>query len=138
VRFLAILLFASIVASSCASRRPVARDYGIPDCPDRAERDVLSSNALQCWFTAAHGRWRTLGHQAHLEALVVEVEARDLRDAEAIARRVVDPVSAAFSEVLVYVQTEPDDSLVRVRRVRWTRNSGFETLDFSSPQPTHR
>jgi hypothetical protein len=134
VRFLAILLFASIVASSCASRRPVARDYGIPDCPDRAERDVLSSNALQCWFTAAHGRWRTLGHQSHLEALVVEVEARDLRDAEAIARRVVDPVSAAFSEVLVYVQTEPDDSLVRVRRVRWTRNSGFETLDFSSPQ----
>jgi hypothetical protein len=134
VRFLAILLFASIVASSCASRRPVARDYGIPDCPDRAERDVLSSNALQCWFTAAHGRWRTLGHQSHLEALVVEVEARDLRDAEAIARRVVEPVSAAFSEVLVYVQTEPDERLVRVRRVRWTRNSGFETLDFSSPQ----
>ena len=134
VRFLAILLVASIVVSSCAARRPVARDYGIPDCPDRAERDVLSSNALQCWFTAAHGRWRTLGHQSHLEALVVEVEARDLRDAVEIARRVVDPVAGAFSEVLVYVQSEPDDRLVRVRRVRWTRPTGYETLDFSSPQ----
>ena len=101
--------------------------------PDDAERDLLSSQALQCWFSADHGPWRTLGHQSHLEALVVEIEARDLRDAEAIARRVVDPVSAAFSEVLVYVQTEPHDRLVRVRRVRWTRNSGFETLDFSSP-----
>jgi hypothetical protein len=130
----ATLVCAGIVSSSCAARRPVARDYGIPNCADDAGRDLLASQALQCWFTADHGRWRTLGHQSHLEALVVEVEARDLRDAEAIARRVVDPVSAAFSEVLVYVQAEPADRLVRVRRVRWTRNSGFETLDFSSPQ----
>lgn len=130
----ATLVIAGIVSSSCAARRPVARDYGIPSCANDAGRDLLSSQALQCWFIADHGRWRTLGHQSHLEALVVEVEARDLRDAEAIARLVVDPVSAAFSEVLVYVQTEPDDRLVRMRRVRWTRNSGFETLDFSSPQ----
>ena len=64
----------------------------------------------------------------------MEVEARDLRDAVEIARRVVDPVAAAFSEVLVYVQGEPENRLVRVRRVRWTRSTGFETLDFSSPQ----
>ena len=130
----ATLVCAGIVSSDCAARHAVARDYGIPNCADDAGRDLLSSQALQCWFTADHGPWRTLGHQSHLEALVVEVEARDLRDAEAIARRVVDPVSAAFSEVLVYVQTEPDDRLVRMRRVRWTRNSGFETLDFSIPQ----
>ena len=130
----AALVCASIVSSSCAARHSVARDYGIPDCPELAERDLLSSKALQCWFTAPHGRWRTLGHQSHLEALVVEIEARDLRDAEEIARRVVDPVASAFSEVLVYVQAEPADRLVRVRRVRWTRSTGFETLDFSSPQ----
>jgi hypothetical protein len=130
----AILVCAGIVSSNCAARRSVARDYGIPDCPELAERDLLSSKALQCWFTAPHGRWRTLGHQSHLEALVVEVEARDLRDAEEIARRVVDPVASAFSEVLVYVQAEPADRLVRVRRVRWTRRTGFEMLDFSSPQ----
>lgn len=134
VRFFAILFIATLVVSSCAARRPVARDYGIPDCPDCGERDMLSSNALQCWFTALHGRWRTLGHQSHLEALVVEVEARDLRDAETIAHRVVEPVAKTYSEVLVYVQAEPEDRLVRVRRVRWTRNGGFETLNFSTPQ----
>ena len=64
----------------------------------------------------------------------MEVEARDLRDAEVIARRVVEPVAQSFSEVLVYVQAEPADRLVRVRRVRWTQSTGFETLDFSSPQ----
>ena len=130
----ATLVCAGIVSSSCAARRPAARDYGIPTCADHAERDLLSSHALQCWFTADHGRWRTLGHQSHLEALVVEIEARDLRDAETIAQRVVEPVAQAFSEVLVYVQAEPADRLVRVRRVRWTRSTGFETLDFSSPQ----
>jgi hypothetical protein len=134
VQFVAALIIAGALASSCAARRPVARDYGIPDCPERAERDLLSSQALQCWFTAPHGRWRTLGHQSHLEALVVEVEARDLRDAEEIARRVVDPVASAFSEVLVYVQGEPRDRRVRVRRVRWTRGTGFDTLDFSKDE----
>jgi hypothetical protein len=130
----AALVIASVVASSCATRRPIARDYGIPSCPDGAERDLLSSDALQCWFMAVHGRWRTLNHQSHLAALVVEVEARDLRDAEEIARRVVGPVATAFSEVLVYTQAEPEDGMLRVRRVRWTRSTGFETLDFSSPQ----
>ena len=63
----------------------------------------------------------------------MEVEARDLRDAEEIGQRIADPVTAAFSEVLVYVKAEPEGGLVRVRRVRWTRSTGFETLDFSSP-----
>jgi hypothetical protein len=98
-----------------------------------AEQQLLSSDALQCWFTAPHGRWRTLNHQSHLDALVVEVEAGDLRDAVEIARRVIDdPMARTFSEILVYV-SRPHGSESNIRRVRWTRHTGFETLDFSSP-----
>jgi hypothetical protein len=105
---------------------------GIPSCPDAADGHLLAADALQCWFAAPHGRWRTLNHQSHLEALVVEVEAQDLRDAVAIAQRVVaDPMAGAFSEILVYV-ARPQRGEARIRRVRWTRGGRFETLDFSS------
>ena len=122
-----------VVSSGCAARQGRAQtDLGIPVCGDDASRALLSADALQCWFTAPHGRWRTLNHQSHLEALVVEIDARDLRDAEYIARRVVDdPMVRPFSEVLVYVaRTEGRES--RIRRVRWMRGLGFDTLEFSS------
>jgi len=124
----------AVASSSCGMRKArVQDDFGIPGCPPSAESDLLSSDALQCWFNAPYGRWRTLNHQSHLEALVVEVEARDIRDATAIAQRVVnDPKARGFSEILVYVaRTQGRES--RIRRVRWTRGTGFETLDFSSP-----
>jgi hypothetical protein len=107
-------------------------DLGIPACQDEAERDLLSPGALQCWFTASHGHWRTLNHQSHLGALVVEVDARDLRDAVEIARRITgDAKARAFSEILVYV-ARPQGRESHIRRVRWTQRTGFETLDFSS------
>ena len=134
-----ILLVAVTVAcaivSDCAARQARAGgDFGIPVCPDGADKDLFSSDALQCWFTASHGQWRTLNRQSHLEALVVEVEAHDLRDATEIAQRIVaDPMAGGFSEILVYVARSQGREL-RVRRVRWTRGATtLETLDFSSP-----
>src|SRR5262245_51367444 len=90
---------ATLLSAACAMRQSLPRgDFGIPACPDAADKDLLAPNALQCWFTASHGQWRTLNHQSHLEALVVEVEARDLRDAVEIARRVTaDEKARAFS-----------------------------------------
>jgi hypothetical protein len=118
----------------CAIRQARAHeDFGIPSCPGDVNGHLLSAAALQCWFTAPHGRWRTLNHQSHLEALVVEVEGEDLRDAVAIAQRVVaDPMAGEFSEILVYV-ARPQGGALQIRRVRWTRGGIFETLDFSSP-----
>ena len=109
------------------------QDLGIPSCPHDAGGRLLSADALQCWLSAPHGRWRRLNHQSHLEALVVEIEAQDLRDALTIAQRVVaDPMAAVFSEILIYVaRIERGES--HVRRVRWTRGGQFETLDYSSP-----
>lgn len=123
----------AVISASCAARQERAQaDLGIPMCGADASQALLSSDALQCWFTAPHGRWRTLNHQSHLEALVVEIDARDLRDAEHIAQRVVeDPMVGSFTEILVYVsRAEGRES--RIRRVRWMRGLGFDTLEFSS------
>ena len=128
---LSVLVFAAIVATGCASRRISVQDYGIPPCPPSAQLDLFSPNALQCWFVSPHGRWRTLDTQSHLEALVVFVEASDVRDAETIARRLVADTGAnPYSEILAYVRPEKPDVTSRVRRVRWTRGGAFETLDF--------
>jgi hypothetical protein len=134
IRLVATIAAAWALTSGCALRQARAQDdFGIPVCPAAAKNDLLSPDALQCWFTASHGHWRTLSHQSHLEALVVEVEARDLRDAVEIARRVTeDPKARAFSEILVYVARQHGRES-RIRRVRWTQSTGFETLDFASP-----
>jgi hypothetical protein len=132
----AIIAVVGAIVPNCAVRQArAAADFGIPICPDGADRNLLSSDALQCWFTASHGQWRTLNHQSHLEALVVDVEARDLRDAAEIAQRIVgDPMAAPYSEILVYV-ARPEGSEARIRRVRWIRAATtFETLDFTSPE----
>ena len=124
----------SVLSFGCAAHQPrVQPDFGITSCADGAADHLLSADALQCWLTASHGRWRTLNHQSHLEALVVEIEAQDLRDAVVIAQRIVaDPDAMKFSEILVYVaQQRPNGS--RIRRVQWTRGGHFETLDYLSP-----
>ena len=86
---------------------------------------LLSVDALQCWFDAPHGRWRTLSRESHHDVLVVHVEALDARDAEEIARRFVTGESVNFSEILVYTQPESPTVSSRIQRVagRVTRDS---------------
>jgi len=119
---------------SCATHRTVsvAPDYGISPCPDAADQQLLSADALQCWFDAPHGRWRTLSHESHFAVLVAQVGAADVRDAEHIARRFVDGERETFSEILIYVQGELESDAQTVRRIRWTSEHGFEALDFSA------
>ena len=129
----ALMTFAlGVTACSHHNRVPLS-DYGIRPCPPAAGDHLLSPDALQCWFMAPNGRWRTLSHESHYAVLVLNVEAADVNDAEAIARRFVEGERATFSEILVYVRGErrtDDDS---VRRIRWTLETGFEALDFRVP-----
>ena len=123
-----------VVVTACtASRRRPASDYGVERCPSAASESLLSVDALQCWFFARHGRWRTLKHESHLDVLVVQVEAFDLRDAEEITNRFVARERGEFEEVLVYVHPERSAERGRVRRVQWTREKGLEALDFVEP-----
>ena len=123
----------AIASSNCAAaRRPVNR-YGVMSCPAGAADDPLSIDALQCWFKARHGQWRTITHESHFDVLVVQVEAFDLRDAEEIAQRFVAGGRTTFSEILIYVQSDSRATPARIRRVRWTPESGSETIDFTAP-----
>ena len=132
-RALSILTLLVPCAVACAGRRPpVLPDIGIKACPASAAHDLLSIDALQCWFTAPHGRWRTLSHESHYAVLVVEVEAADIRDADGIARQFVDAERETFSEILLYVQREARAAGDAIRRVRWTSDLGFESLDFNA------
>jgi hypothetical protein len=126
----------AIASSNCAAaRRPVNR-YGVLSCPAGAADAPLSVEALQCWSTSRHGQWRTLTHESHFDVLVVQVEAFDLRDAEEIAQRFVTSGRTKFSEILIYVQSDLRATPARIRRVRWTPESGSETIDFTAPPAT--
>jgi hypothetical protein len=127
-------LVAAGLVSGCALRSAHPKDYGIQPCPGDAANALLSPDALQCWFVAPHGRWRILSHVSFNAALVVDIETTDLRDADDIARRFAAHESAGFLEILVYAQTEVPSPTVR--RVRWTRENGFDALQFrGSPRP---
>jgi hypothetical protein len=129
---IAVAMATVIAVSACASapRRPT-NDYGVNACPPAAADALLSVDALQCWFSARHGRWRTLSQESHFDVLVMQVEAFDTRDAEEIARRFVERERTEFSEILIYVNPDSRTGPGRVRRVRWTPETGFETIDFS-------
>jgi hypothetical protein len=127
-----VLLSGCALGWGCAGRPRLTGDLGIPPCPAAARQRLMATEALQCWFTAAHGRWRLVSHGTHLEALVVDVIVDDLRDAEAIARDFVASESALYSEVLVYTRVAVPESGSAMRRVRWTRSAGYDTLEFDT------
>lgn len=123
------ILAIAVTASACAHRRARADSYGVKRCPPSAASALLSPDALQCWFEAPRGHWRTLSTESHFDVLVVHVEAFDTRDAEDIGARFVAFGRERFSEMLVYVQAENIRAASRVRRVRWTRRDGMSTLE---------
>jgi hypothetical protein len=126
-RTAALILVVSITAG-CAHSGARATRYGVKPCPPGVA--LLSADALQCWFDAPRGHWRTLSTESHFDVLVVHVEAFDIRDGEDIGKRFVDAYNATFSEILIYVQPEQRNAPV-TRRVRWTRSGGLSTFDFS-------
>jgi hypothetical protein len=110
-------------------------DLGIPGCPASALTELLSPGALQCWLDAPNGRWRILGHESVHGAVVVHVEAAQVRDAEAIAQRFVDDAGSRSSEILVYVTTQSPEQRHVTRRIRWAPQRGFDALEFVAPPP---
>src|SRR5579864_7048911 len=101
-----LLVLVCAVSSCTTVRRQPANDYGVKACTAAAATDLLSVDALQCWFFARHGRWRTLKHESHFDVLVIEAEMLELRDAEEVARRFVFQERQEFSEILLYAYAE--------------------------------
>jgi len=128
---LGAVVLALLAVTACASRRPPRNDLGTPACAPGAGAQLLEPPALECWFTARHGRWRLMTQASHLEALVVDVAADDLRDTPEIARRFVTGERGRYSEIIVYAHREPVTAGSPVRRVRWTAAAGYDSLDFN-------
>lgn len=123
------------VAAIRPEQKPVpskssSADSRIRPCPKRTITSYLEDDLSQCWFDSPRGRWRTLKHDFHYTNLVVEVEAANLDAAGEIARRWVDVHKMEYSEILVYVQAEKTPATSPIRRVRWVKNKGFDTLEY--------
>jgi hypothetical protein len=100
-------------------------------CPRGTVDNYLLPKWQQCWLEASHGRWRTVNHELHYDVLVVEVEAASLADADEIAGRFVKLHGERFPlEVLIYVRQEAAPPGATVRRVAWSKRSGFTSLEF--------
>ena len=130
-----VILATSGILSTRHGEDPTPGDLGIPACAASALSSLLSPSALQCWFDASNGRWRILGHESVHGALVVHVEAAQLRDAEAIARRFVEGEGRHSSEILVYVDDEAPGYPKVTRRIRWAPRRGYDVLEFATQPP---
>jgi DNA polymerase elongation subunit (family B) len=73
------------------------------------------------------GGWTVKRRYTVNRVLVAEVECPDVERAAEIAKSLVEPVTEAYDEVLVYVRP-PDRSYTR--RVQWTRKTGYQLLDY--------
>jgi hypothetical protein len=122
------LLAVAVTDSACAPARE-SRQLRRQTVPSSGAA-LLSPDALQCWFEAPRGHWRTLSTESHFDVLVVHVEAFDTRDAENIGARFMAFGREQFSEILVYVQAESVRGVSRIRRVRWTKKDGMSILEF--------
>jgi hypothetical protein len=72
--------------------------------------------------------WKVTRRYSAHRVLVVEGECRDREHALAIAQSIVEDVTEAYDEVLVYVRPGGGPG---TRRIQWRKTTGkFETLDF--------
>ena len=86
-------------------------------------RDSSSSGAEEGWIV-------TKANSAH-RAMVVEVEARRLEEARAIAIEIVQPMrSRGYEEILIYVRGPQGGTDATVRRIQWTPNGGFVESEY--------
>lgn len=126
----AVAVLIGVAAVPGQATQEARSDKGIPPCPPGRVENYLAARAQQCWYEATHGRWRTLSHNLHYYTIVAQAEAASLEDAEEIARRFVEVHSDRFQEVLLYVQEESAPETSLIRRIQWTRPTGYERLEF--------
>jgi hypothetical protein len=108
---------------------------GLPPCAPTAQNDLSSPAAIQCWFKATRGGWRILVRDTHYDTAVYHVGADALDDAGEIAKAIVAGEAPSLGEMVVYVYPEPIATSSRIRRIRWGKKSGYETLDFGGRVP---
>ena len=92
------------------------------DDPDHAGEPLLVNEGWHIRNMAtAHG------------AFVIEVEANDPTQADAIARALIEPIRDGYDEILVYVNKLGDDSDLPASRIQWTPAGGYIEIAYDAP-----
>lgn len=63
-------------------------------------------------------------------AFVIEVEAEDPSQTEAIAYALIEPIRDDYDEILVYIHQLGDNSDLPARRMQWTGRDGYVELAY--------
>ena len=71
-------------------------------------------------------------------AFVIEVEAEDPSQTDAIARALIEPIQDDYAEILVYVNRIGDNSDLPARRMQWTPRDGYVELNYASSRSDER
>ena len=100
--------------STVSTGRPVAATA------DASEPLLVNENWYIRNMATAHG------------AFVIEVEAEDPAQTEAIARALIEPIREDYDEILVYVNTLGDESDLPARRMQWTPGEGYVEITYDS------
>lgn len=75
--------------------------------------------------------WTSLGVTAAHAAMVMRLTVDDDSDPMAIARDIVEPLTAHYTEILLYVHAPDQDTDMPVSRVQWTPSGGYVKTNYT-------
>ncbi len=107
--------------ATVSSDRPVA---ALADTPDRAGQPLLVNEG-----------WHIRNMATAQDAFVIEVEAEDPTQTEAIARALIEPLRDDYDEILVYVSSLGDGSDLPARRIQWKPGDGYVEITYDQAEP---
>jgi hypothetical protein len=115
-------------------KTPEVRAHGLPQaarvCPSLGV-EPLPPDGYECWFSHGTWAWRLRETLSHYDSIVVNVTLPDVDHARDVAVAIVDAYPGAYREILLYAYENDLPQTLALRRVQWTPEHGYVTLDFS-------
>ncbi len=105
-----------------------------------SEIEVAGVDAVADWTTEepaepllVNESWYVRNMATAHGAFVIEVEAEDPSQTEAIAHALIEPIQDDYDEILVYIHQLGDNSDLPARRMQWTGRDGYIELAYDWP-----
>lgn len=118
-------------------RPPEVRAHGLPDsatvCPPLGQ-EPLPPDGYPCWFSHGTWAWRLRETLSHYDSIVVNVTLPDVDHTRDVAAAIVRAYPDAYREILLYAYENDLPETLALRRVQWTPEHGYVTLELG-PRP---
>lgn len=115
---------------------PEVRAHGLPQsatiCPSLGQ-EPLPPDGYECWFSHGTWAWRLRETLSHYDSIVVNVTLPDVDHSKDVATAIVKAYPRAYREILLYAYENDLPQTLAMRRVQWTPEHGYITLDFGPP-----